>query len=161
VTQVVKVLKGHAGGSIVIEHDVRDAGCVAVDGDSDDGKGYIDGKFCVDEKKAIDAAAHEELLVLLSEIGLAEMAHGKGEETLLQEILLDAEHYASDVSFAEFWNDDADGVSESGTQDASVQVGAISEFLRRSVDALLGLGWDGFSDGRVIENNRDCGGGEV
>src|SRR6266550_1296420 len=92
VAEVVEVAKRHACGDVVIEHDVGDAGIRAVRGDADDGDGNLEGELGVDEEKAVDAAAHEELLILVFEIGLAEMADGEVEKAFLEEVLLDAEH---------------------------------------------------------------------
>ena len=112
-------------------------------GDADDREGDVGGEFGVDEEKAVDAAAHEEFLVLLAEIGPAEMADGEVEEAFLQEVLFDAEHDAGEVAFAEFGNDDADGVGEAGAEHAGVEVGAVIKFLGGGVNALLGRGGDG------------------
>ena len=121
----------------------------------------LSGEFGIDEEKAVDAAAHEELLILVFEIGLAEMADGEVEEAFLEEVLFDAEHDAGEVAFAEFGGDDADGVGETGAQHAGVQVGAVSEFFGGGVNALLGGGGDGLGDGRVVEDDGDGGGREI
>jgi hypothetical protein len=152
------MLEGDAGGEIVIEHDICDAGCFAVNGDADERQRYVGGRFGVDEKKAIDAAPHEEFLIFLPEVGLAEVADDEGEEALLEEILFDAEHDAGDVALAELGNDDADGISEAGPQHASVKVGAVGEFFGGGVDTLLGWIGNGFGDGRVVEyDGHGCG----
>ena len=147
VAEVVEVAERQAGGGGVIEHDVGDAGRVAVRGDADDGDGNVDGEFGVDEEETVDAAAHEEFLILLSEVGLAEMADGEVEEAFLEEVLLDAEHDAGEVAFAEFGDDDADGVGEAGAEHAGVQVGAVGEFFGGGVNALFGCRGDGSGDG--------------
>jgi hypothetical protein len=90
VAEIVEMAKRHAGGGVVIEHDVGDAGRLAVRGDADDGGGNVEGELRVDEEKAIDAAAHEEFLIPVFEVGLAEMAYGEVEEAFLEKILLDA-----------------------------------------------------------------------
>ena len=113
-------------------------GIAAVRGDADDGGGNVEGELCIDEEKAVDAAAHEEFLILVFEVGLAEMADGEVEEAFLEKVLLDAEHDSGEVAFAEFGSDDADGVGETGAQHAGVQVGAVVEFFCGGVNALLG-----------------------
>ena len=161
VAEIVEMAERHAGRDVVIEHDVGDAGGFAVRGDADDGERDVEGELGIDQEKAIDAAAHEEFLVLLSEVGLAEMADGEVEKAFLEKILLDAEHDAGEVAFAEFGNDDADGVGEAGAQHAGVQVGAIVKFFCGGVNALLGGGGDRLGDGRVVENDGDGRGREV
>jgi hypothetical protein len=64
--------------------------------------------------------------------------------------LLDAEHDAGEVAFAEFGSDDADGVGETGAQHAGVQVGVVIEFFGGGVNALLGDGRDGGSTGELL-----------
>jgi len=80
------------------------------------GTGNLEGELRVDEEKAVDAAAHEELLILVFEIRLAEMADGEVEEAFLEKVLLDTVHDSGEVAFAEFRSDDADGVGEAGPQ---------------------------------------------
>jgi hypothetical protein len=149
VAEVVEVTKRHAGRDVVIEHDVGDAGIPAVRGDADDGDGNVEGELRVDEEKAVDAA-QEEFLILVFEIGLAEMADCEVKKAFLEEILLDAEHDAGEVALAEFGSDDADGVGETGAQHAGVQVGAVIEFFGGGVNALLGDGRDGGSTGELL-----------
>jgi hypothetical protein len=90
VAEVIEMAKRHAGGGVVIEHDVGDTGGLAVRGDADDGGGNVEAELGIDEEKAIDTAAHEEFLILVLEVGLAEMADGEVEEAFLKKILLDA-----------------------------------------------------------------------
>jgi hypothetical protein len=91
VAEVVEVANRHAGRGVVIERDVGDAGILAVRRNADDGERDIEGELCIDEEKAIDASAHEELLILVFEIGPAEMADGEVEKAFLEKVLLDAE----------------------------------------------------------------------
>jgi hypothetical protein len=74
----------------VIEHNVGDGWTPTVRGDADDGDGNVEGELRVDEEEAVDAAAHEEFLILVFEIGLAEMADGEVEKAFLKKVLLDA-----------------------------------------------------------------------
>ena len=115
----------------------------------------------VDEEEAVDAATHEKLLILVFEIGLAEMADSEVEKAFLEEILLDAEHDAGEVTFAELRGDDADGVGEAGAQHAGVEIGTIVEFLCGGVHTLFGGGGDGLGDGRLVEYDGDGGRGET
>src|SRR5260370_3184209 len=114
VAEVVEVAKSHAGRGVVIEHDIGDAGRLAVRRDSDDGGRNVEGELRIDEEKTIDTAAHEEFLILVFEIGLAEMADGEVEKTFLEKVLLDAEHDSGEVALAKFGSDDAEGVGEAG-----------------------------------------------
>jgi hypothetical protein len=155
------VAKRYAGRGVLIEHDVGDAGGRAVRGDADDGDRDVEGELRVDEEEAVDAAAHEELLILVFEIGLAEMADGEVEEAFLEKMLFDAEHDSGEVALAEFGSDDADGVGEAGALHAGVQVGAVGEFFGGGVNALLGDGGDGGCDGGVVEDDGDGGGREI
>jgi len=60
VAEVVEMLEGEEGGSVVVEHDVRVALELLVSGDGDDGdaEGFVEGG--VDEKEAVDGALGEE-----------------------------------------------------------------------------------------------------
>ena len=115
-------------------------------------------EFGVDEEKAVDGAIHEELGVLVDEVGAAEMADGEVEVAGLEEVLFDAEHEAGEVAFAEFGDDDPDGVGEACAEHAGVEVGAVLEFFGGGEDALTGLGRDGFGDRGVVEDDGDGGG---
>ncbi len=145
----------------MIEHDVGDAGIPAVRGDADDGDRDVEGELRIDEEKAIDASAHEELLILVFEIGLAEMADGEVEKAFLEKVLLDTEHDSGEVALAEFGSDDADGVGETGAQHAGVQVGAVIKFFGGGVNALLGGGGDRGCHGGVVEDDGDGRGREI
>src|ERR1700679_4294142 len=127
--------KRHAGRGDVIEHDVGDAGRLAMGGDTDDRRWNVEGELSVDNEKAVDSATHEEFLILVLEVRLAEMADGEVEEAFLEKIFFDAEHDAGEVAFTEFRSDDADGVGKAGAQHAGVQVGAVGEFRGGGVNA--------------------------
>ena len=79
------------------------------------GTGDLLAEVGVDEKQTVDGAIEEELRILLDEVGAAEMADGEVEVAGLEQELLDAEHEAGEVAFAEFGHDDADGVGEPGS----------------------------------------------
>ena len=140
VAEVVEMEQGHAGRDIVIDHDIGDAAIPSVRGNADDGNGNVERELRVDKEKAIDAAAQEKLLILVLEVGLAEMADSEVEEAVLKKVLLDAEHDSGEIAFAELGRDDADGVGEARAQHACVEVGAIAEFFCGGVYALLGGG---------------------
>ena len=161
VAEVVEMTQGHLGGAVVIERDVGEAGGFAVGGDADDGDGDLGAELGVDEQEAVDGAVHEEFGILLDEVGPAEMADGEVEEAFLEEVLLDAEHDAGEVAFAELGNDDADGIGEAGAQHARVEVGTVLKLFGGGEDALLGGGRDGLGDGGVIEDDGDGSGREV
>jgi hypothetical protein len=78
-----------------------------VRGDADDRGRNVEGELGIDEEKAVDAAADEELLILVFEVGLAEMADGQVEKAFMEEVLLDTEHDSGEVALAEFGSDDA------------------------------------------------------
>jgi hypothetical protein len=44
----------------------------------------VEEELSIDEEKAVDAAAHEEFLMLVFEVGLAEMADSEVEKTFLE-----------------------------------------------------------------------------
>jgi hypothetical protein len=146
-TEFVEMAKCKSSGAIMIEHDIGDTGSFDVRGDADRGKRDSLWKFCVDEEKAVDGAANEEVGIFLEEVGTAEMTDSEIKISSLKEVLLDAEHEAGEVAFAEFRDDYADGVGESGAEHAGMKVGAVIELLRGIEDALLSLGRDGFGDG--------------
>jgi len=145
----------------MIEEDVGDAGNLDVGRDSDGGDGDLLAKVGVDEEEAVDGAIEEELRVLLDEIGAAEVADGEVEVAGLEEVLLDAEHEAGKVAFAELRNYDSYGVGEPGAEHARVDVGAVLKLLGGVDDALTGFGRDGLGDRRVVEDDGDGGRGEV
>src|SRR5260370_29782345 len=70
VAEVVEGAKSHAGRGVVIEHDIGDAGRLAVRRDSDDAGRNVEGELRIDEEKTSDTADNAELLTLDFEIGL-------------------------------------------------------------------------------------------
>ena len=155
VAEVMEMAESHAGRDVMIEHYIGDAIGFAVGRDADDRSRDVESELSVDEEKAVDAATHEEFLVLIFKVGLSEVADGEVKEAFLEEVLLDTQHDAGDVAFAEFGHDDADGVGEAGAQHACVQVGAVIKLFGSGVNALFGGTGDGRRDGRVIEDDGD------
>ena len=68
------------------------------------------------------------------------MADSEVKEAFLKKVLLNAEHHAGEVAFAELRRDDADSVGEARAQHACVEIGAITEFFGGGLYALLGGG---------------------
>jgi hypothetical protein len=99
-SELVEVAKSEAGGAVVLEEDVGDAGSLDVGGDGDGGDGDLLAEVGVDEEEAVDGAIEEKLWVLVDEVGAAEMADGEVEIAGLEEVLLDTEHEAGEVAFA-------------------------------------------------------------
>ena len=130
----------------MVEDDVGDAGSLDVRGDSDGGDRDAFAQLGVDEQETVDGAVHEEVGVLVDEVGAAEVADGEVEVAGLEEILLDTEHEAGEVAFAELRDDDPDGVGEPGAEHAGVQVGAVLKFFGGGEDTLACLRRDGFGD---------------
>ena len=112
VAEIVEVTEGHLCSAIVVEHGVGNAGNLAMSGDADDRNRDFVVKLRVDCQKTVDGAVHQEVGVLFDEVGTSEMADGEVEESLLHKVLLDTEHDAGEVAFAELGDDDADGVCQ-------------------------------------------------
>jgi hypothetical protein len=161
VAEVVEVTEGHLCSSIVIEHGVGNAGNLAVSRDADGRNGDFVVKLGVDGQEAVDGAVHQQVGILLDEVGTSEMAHCEVEEALLHEVLLDAEHDAGEVAFGEFGDDDADGVRKTRAQHAGVHVGSVVEFFGGCLDSLMGGLRDGLCDRGVVKYDRDSCGGEI
>jgi hypothetical protein len=159
--EIVEVLECEAGGAVVVEHEVGDAGNADVRGDSDGWKRNALAEIGVDEKEAIDGAADEKVRIFFDEIGMAEMTDGEVEITGLQEIFFNTEHESGEVAFAELGDDDADGVGEAGSEHAGVHIGPVLKFFGGVENALASLWRDGLGDGRVIEDDGDGGRREI
>ena len=156
VAKLVEMAQSKLGGSLLVEHHIRDAFDLAMACDDYGGENpdaLFEGR--IDKDEALDGAIHEEARILLDQIGLAAVARGEIEVAFFNEVLFDAAEDLHGIAVAEFGNKDADGECLALAQGAREEAGAVVEFGGSLGDPVAGFLRDGTDAGSIIQNQRN------
>ncbi len=111
VAEGAEVLDGEPGCAPVVEDDVGDARGFAVAGDGDGGDGAAVGKERVDGDDSFDRAFEQEALATVDHLRAVVMADEEVEVSGVEQRLFDAGEHEGCVAFADFRDEDADGLA--------------------------------------------------
>lgn len=143
-----------------VEEDVGDSGQRRVAGDGDGGERWRSFEVGIDGEDAVDSAGPQEGGIGLDEIFAVAVVDGEVEVVLAHEQVADAREDLGVVAFAEFGEEDTDGLHALALEGAGDHGGLVVELFGSGLDAgARGLG-DGAA-GSIVEDEGDSGGAEA
>src|SRR6185312_12874656 len=138
------------GRALMIQYNIGDTRHLAMRRDTDYRQRYLVAKLRVYHQKAIDRAVHQQLRILLDQVWSTEMADCEVEKPFLQQVLLNSEHYAREVSLADLRHNQADRVGHARAQHPGMEVGSVLELFRRRMHSFFSGRRDGFRYRRIV-----------
>ena len=157
-TEPGEVAECEFGRAAVIEDDVGDALGLVMAGDGDGGDGAAVRQERIDGNDSLDRALEQKALAAVDHFWMVVMADEKVEVPGVEQSLFDAGEHEGCVAFADFRDEDADGLAAAVAKGARKKIRAVVEGVCGREDAILGRFWDGLGGWGCVENAGDgCG----
>ncbi len=138
VAERTEVPEGKFGCAPVVEDDVGDALGLAVAGDGDGGDGAAVWEEGVDGDDGLDRALEQEALAAVDHLWAVVVADEEVEVAGVEQRLFDTGEHEGCVAFADFGDEDADGLAAAIAKGAREEIGSVVEGVCRREDAILG-----------------------